>query len=189
MLTLTDVARMTREDGEGWGYAHVCRVLKLTSIIGVDLDYDREAVVWAVHLHDWGAFPRHRQPGIDHALRSRQIAEQDILPQAALTAHQAALILDAIEKHDYRDERPVTTPEALVLREADFLDFLGVIGIVREFAWGPNNLQVCYERILARREVIQARFTLPIAQQIAMQRLETMQWALERLFEESLGHL
>ncbi|MCC6612600.1 MAG: HD domain-containing protein [Anaerolineae bacterium] len=189
MLTLADIERMTREDGEGWGYAHVRRVLKLAAAIGADLDYDHEAFDWAVHLHDWGAFPRYRQPGVDHALRSRQIAECDILPQTALSARQAALILDAIEKHDYRDERPVETAEALVLREADFLDFLGVIGMAREFAWGPNNLQTCYERILARRNAVRARFTLPVAQQIAVQRLETMQWALERLLEESFGDL
>jgi hypothetical protein len=38
---------------------------------------------------------------------------------------------------------------------------LGVVGVAREFAWGPNTLSVCYERILARCAGLAGRFTLP----------------------------
>ena len=117
------------------------------------------------------------------------MAEAEILPQTALSDAQRVLVLDAIELHDCRDPRPVATPEALLLREADFLDFLGVIGIAREFAWGPNDLPRCYERIVARRDALRGRFTLPKAQAIAEQRFATMQATLDLLVDEALGEL
>jgi uncharacterized protein len=189
MVTYQDIERMTRDDGEGWGFSHACRVLALSEIIGVELTYDREAFSYAVMLHDWGAFPRHRQPGIDHALRSRQIAEDSILPQTVLSPMQRLLAAEAIELHDYRDARPVTTTEALLLREADFLDFLGVIGFAREFAWGPNDLQRCYDRLIARRDALRNRFTLSKAKVLAEQRLAEMQEALDLLLADAMGHL
>ena len=134
LLTLTDLETLTRTNGEGWALPHVHRVLYLAQDIGTTLTYDHHAFAVAAYLHDWGAFPRYLQSGVDHAQRSHQVAEADILPQMDLTQEQVALILDAIERHDYRDSRPVTSAEALLLREADFLDFLGVIGFARVFA-------------------------------------------------------
>ena len=189
MLTLQAIEAMTRTDGEGWGDAHARRVLRLGETVGAGLAYDGAAFAYAVMLHDWGAFPRYRQPGVDHALRSRQVAEASILPQTALSDSQRTLVLDAIELHDYRDARPVTTAEALLLREADFLDFLGVIGMAREFAWGPNDLPRCYDRIVARRDALRGRFTLPKAQALAAQRFATLQATLDLLIAEAMGEL
>lgn len=182
---------MTWADGGDWALAHVRRVLRLAEEVGAELACDRRAFAVAAYLHDWGAFPRYRQAGADHALRSRQVAETEILPRMDLTDEQVVLILDAIERHDYRDPCPVTSTEALLLREADFLDFLGVIGIVREYtgelAPGPYDLAMRYRRILARRDALKDRFTLPRAQEIAAERLARMAQCLDWLQEEGLS--
>jgi uncharacterized protein len=188
-LTLTDLEALTQAAGEGWALSHVRRVQHLAKEIGAGLTYDAHAFTIAVYLHDWGAFPRYQQPGVDHALRSRQVAEAEVLPRMALTAEQITLILDVIERHDYRDPRPVSSTEALLLREADFLDFLGVIGFAREFARGPKDLTVCYQRILSRRDGLCDRFTLPHAQKLAATRLARLAKCLTWLEEESLGYL
>jgi uncharacterized protein len=188
-VNLEQIQQATRELGQGWGYPHAARVAQLAALVGADLHYDREAFAYAVYLHDWGAFPTYFQPGVDHALRSRQVAETEILPQTTLAPAVQALIAEAIELHDYRDPRPHTTVESLLLREADWLDMLGVIGIAREFAWGPNNLQQCYTRILARRAGIAGRLTLPKAQALATARIAQMEHFLQVLQEESFGLL
>jgi len=188
-MNLEEIIQSTREVGGGWGFAHAARVLKLADLIGMNLEYNREAFAYAVYLHDWGAFPRYAKPGVDHALRSRQIAEVEILPQTSLSTGVQALVAEAIELHDYRDKRPYTSIESLLLREADWLDMLGVVGAAREFAWGPNNLQQCYDRILARRDGIQGRFTLPKAQEIAELRIARMENMLELLRGECFGIL
>ena len=69
------------------------------------------------------------------------------------------------------------------------LEFLGMIGIARDFARGPRNVESCYKRILSRRDVIQCRFTLPRAQEIARIRMERMEQCFDWLNEESFGIL
>ena len=126
---------------------------------------------------------------MEHAIRSRQVVEAEILPHLDLTAEQKVILLEAIELHDYRDLRPPKSREAILLREADMLEFLGMIGMAREFARGPKNVETCYKRILSRRYGIQGRFTLPRAQGIAQVRLERMEQSLGWLLEESFGTL
>jgi hypothetical protein len=115
--------------------------------------------------------------------------EAEILPCLDLTSIQKNILLETIELHDYRDLRPTPSSEALLLREADMLEFLGMIGMARDFARGPRNVETCYKRILSRRADIQSRFTLPGAQEIAQIRLERMEKSLQWLNEESFGSL
>ena len=119
----------------------------------------------------------------------RQVVEADILPRLDLSSTQKAVLLEAIELHDYRDMRPTKSNEALLLREADMLDFLGMIGMARDFARGPRNLEACYRRVLDRRYGIQGRFTIPRAREIAQVRFERMEQSLQWLNEESFGIL
>lgn len=188
-MNLQDIKHMTGEYGEGWALQHVHRNLKLIERIGAGMESDHEALEYAVYLHDWGAFPRFRRPGTDHALRSKEVAEREILPHTSLNPAQKQIVLEAIETHDYRNMLPVCSTEGLLLREADGLEFLGSIGIAREFAWGSNNLRPVLDRIIARREGFRGRFTLPAAQQIAEERLDRMNRIMSWINEESFGVL
>ena len=184
-LTLDDIIQMTQQVGEDWAVAHAKRLLELVEQIGADTPYDSHVMELAVYMHDWGAFPRYIQKDVEHAIRSRHVAETEILPGLDLTQAQKAILLETIELHDYRDTRPTQSNEALLLREADMLEFLGVIGMARDFARGPRNVETCYKRILSRRANIQGRFTLRRAQEIAQVRLERMETSLQWLLEES----
>ena len=188
-LTLDDIVQMTLQAGENWAVAHAKRLIELIQQIGVELPYDAPVVELAAYLHDWGAFPGYIQKGVEHAVRSRQIVETEILPRLDLTAAQKEILLETIELHDYRDVRVPNSNEALLLREADMLEFLGAIGMARDFARGPRDLQACYRRIMDRRYGIEGRFTLPLAQKIAQVRLERMGQSLQWLYEESFGVL
>jgi HD superfamily phosphodiesterase len=188
-VTLDDIIEMTLDIGEDWAVAHAKRLLQLIEHISADLPYDSRVMELAAYLHDWGAFPKYIQKGVEHAVRSRQVVEAEILPHLDLTPAQKAILLETIELHDYRDMRPTQSNEALLLREADMLEFLGVIGMARDFARGPRNVDACYKRILSRRNDIQGRFTLPRAQEIARVRFERMEQCLGWLLEESFGAL
>jgi HD superfamily phosphodiesterase len=186
-LTLDDIIQMTMDVGEDWAVAHAKRLLTLVKQISGDIDYDEYVIELAAYMHDWGAFPKYIQKDVEHAVRSRQVIESAILPYLHLTADQKDILLETIELHDYRDMRPTRSNEALLLREADMLEFLGMMGMAREFARGPKNVETCYKRILSRRYGIQDRFTLPRAQEIARVRLERMEISLGWLNEESFG--
>ncbi len=188
-LTLDDVAQMTLQAGEDWAVAHAKRLLELVKQIGVDIPYDAHVMELAIYMHDWGAFPCYIEKGVEHAIRSREVVETEILPRLDLTQAQKEILLEAIELHDYRDVRQPKSREALLLREADMLEFLGMIGMARDFARGPRNLQACYRRVMDRRYGVEGRFTLPRAQKIAQVRLERMGQCLQWLYEESFGVL
>ena len=188
-LTPDDIGQMTLQVGEQWAIAHAKRLIELIKQIGADIPYDVHVMELAAYMHDWGAFPRYSQKDVEHAVRSRQVVEAEVLPCLDLTSIQKNILLETIELHDYRDFRLTQSSEALLLREADMLEFLGIIGMARDFARGPRNVETCYKRILSRRADIQGRFTLPHAQEIAQIRLERMEKSLRWLNEESFGRL
>ena len=188
-LELDDIIQMTLEVGEDWAVAHAERLIHLVEEIGANLPYDTDVLELAAYTHDWGAFPRYIQKDVEHAIRSRQVVERELLPHLDLTPEQKDILLEAIELHDYRDTRPTQSNEALLLREADMLEFLGMIGMAREFARGPKNVETCYKRILSRKYGIEGRFSLPCAQEIARVRLARMEESLQWLNEESFGVL
>ncbi|HMB21902.1 MAG TPA: hypothetical protein VKP08_03670 [Anaerolineales bacterium] len=188
-FTVDDIIQMTLQNGESWAVAHAKRLLELIRLISVDHPYDAHVMELAVYMHDWGAFPCYIQKGVEHAVRSRQVVEAEILPRLDLTPAQKEVLLEAIELHDYRDARGTVSNEALLLREADMLEFLGAVGMARDFVRGPRDLQACHRRIMDRRYGIQGRFTIPQAQQIAQVRLERMGQFLQWLSEESFGVL
>jgi uncharacterized protein len=188
-LTLNDIIQMTLDVGEDWAVAHAKRLIELGREISAGLTYDQPVFELAAYMHDWGAFPQYARKNVEHATRSRQVVEAEIIHQLDLTAAQRDALLEAIELHDYRDTRPTTSNEALLLREADMLEFIGTIGMARDFARGPRNVETCYKRIISRRNEIADRFTLPRAQEIASVRLQRMETSLGWLFEESFGVL
>jgi len=188
-LSLDDIVQMTQEVGEDWAIAHAKRLIELAKQICDGLPYDPQVMELAAYMHDWGAFPVYIKKDVEHAVRSRQVVESEILPHLDLTPEQKENLLEAIELHDYRDARQTKSNEALLLREADMLEFLGMMGMAREFARSPKNVETCYKRILSRRHGIQGRFTLPRAQEIAKVRLERMETSLQWLNEESFGVL
>jgi HD superfamily phosphodiesterase len=188
-LTLDDIIRMTLQVGEDWAVVHARRLIELIKQISVDIPYDSHVIELAAYTHDWGAFPCYTQKDVEHAIRSHQVVEAEILPRLDLTPTQKANLLDAIELHDYRDMRPTQSNEALLLREADMLEFLGMIGMARDFARGPRNVEVCYKRIRSRCADIQGRFVIPRAQEIAQVRFARMEQCLRWLEEEGFGAL
>jgi HD superfamily phosphodiesterase len=188
-FTLDDIIQVTLEVGEAWAVAHAKRLLELVKQISVDVPYDAHIMELAAYMHDWGAFPKYMQKDVEHAIRSRQVVEAELLPRLDLSLEHKTILLETIELHDYRDMRPTESNEALLLREADMLEFLGMIGMARDFARGPRNVETCYKRILSRRDVIQSRFTLPQAREIAKVRLGRMETSLGWLVEESFGVL
>ena len=188
-LTIDDIIQLTLSVGEDWAVAHAKRLIKLITQISVDIPHDSHIIEVAAYMHDWGAFPRFMQKGVEHAVRSRQVVEAEFLPYLNLTSTQKTILLETIELHDYHDMRPTQSNEALLLREADMLEFLGMIGMARDFARGPRNVETCYKRILARRADIQGRFRIPLAREIAQIRIERMEQSLHWLLEESFGTL
>ena len=180
-----EMVRLTEEYGGPWGINHTRRLLQLIAIIGKDQQYDAEVVWVAAHLHDWGGYPKWMQAGVDHALRSRQVAEEYLVekgyPPELLTP-----TLECIEYHHGSD--PHRRMEALLLSDADALDFLGVVGVLRDFSKKPGDLRKAYEVVQSRKEKLRRSICLESSKVMAAQRLETMERLLVTFEEETFGY-
>ena len=123
-----------------WGYSHSVRDYELAKALaredGVVIDDD--ILFASAYLHDMAAFaPWDREKeGIDHADEAARIVDTVLVgtgfPMAKIDAARGA-----IRTHMF-DRRPVG-PEAIYLHDADALDWLGAIGVVRIVALVDPN--------------------------------------------------
>jgi uncharacterized protein len=106
----------------------VRRVYDLALRIGQEEGADLLLIGLAALLHDTGRLV-HRK-GTHHAVLSVEMA-RDILKPYPLAPEQVEAIVHAIEAHSFSQGIEPRTLEACVLRDADRLDGLGAIGILR----------------------------------------------------------
>jgi uncharacterized protein len=180
-----EIVRLTEEYGGQWGINHTRRLLQLTAIIGKDRQYNAEVIWIAAHLHDWGGYPKWMQAGVDHALRSRQVAEE-FLVEKSYDPELLTPTLECIEYHHGSD--PHRRIEALLLSDADALDFLGVVGVLRDFSKKPGDLRKAYEVVQSRKEKLRQSICLKESKAIAAQRLGSMERLLVAFEEETFGY-
>lgn len=115
-------------DDPSHGWEHVRRVYALALRMSKEEGADTLIVGLAALLHDIGRLVHSKDTS--HALLSIQEARK-ILTGYPLTREQIEAVLHAIEAHSFSQSIEPRTLEARVLRDADRLDGLGAIGILR----------------------------------------------------------
>jgi uncharacterized protein len=179
-----ELARLTEEYGGQWGINHTRRLLQLISIIGEGQSYNADALWVAAHLHDWGGYSQWAQSGVDHALRSRQVAEP-FLAERNCPPAEAWLILECIEFH--HADNSTRCLEVQLLSDADALDFLGVVGILRDFSKNAKDLRQAYDVSHKRRAKLPAMLCLARSKAIAARRLADMDSLFAKFEADSFG--
>jgi uncharacterized protein len=179
-----EIMRLTEEYGGEWGINHTRRLLHLISIIGEGMQYDQEVVWLAAHLHDWGGYSPWAQTGVDHVTRSRQVA-QEFLKERGTPDEMVQAVLECIESHHLGN--PNRRIEAILLSDADALDFLGTVGVLRDFAKKPKALREAYESVKSRSEKLPQMICLAKTKEIAQERIQVMDAILSSFEEETNG--
>ena len=114
-----------------WGIAHSERdyqiSIKLAKQEGVAIDTD--VIFAAAFLHDIGAIDPFKKKEIEHSVRAVEIVEP-LLQSYGFPMQKWPKVKATILGHMYYADRP-TVAEAIMLHDADALDFLGVIGSAR----------------------------------------------------------
>jgi uncharacterized protein len=171
MIDREEIKRLTEEYGGAWGSNHTKRLLDLISRISEGQEYDEEVVWLSAYLHDWGGYAKWRKPEIDHAERSREVAEVYLL-EKGYPQKELAKVLESIETHHSAGKGRCI--EAQLLGDADALDFLGCIGVLRMFSMKSRDLRAAYETVRKRREQLPGKLCLEKSHEIAEKRLERM---------------
>ena len=179
-----EIIRLTQEYGGDWGTNHALRLLALVELIAEGKEYYAEAVWLAAYLHDWGGYAPWATPGVDHAVRSREVADE-FLTERHCPEELKALVLECIEHH--HSGNPNRGFESILLSDADALDFLGVVGAFRCFAMNFRDLRGGYEYCKKRRAISEEVLLLDRSKELARPRIEETDRLLLVFEEETFG--
>lgn len=175
-------------------------MLRLTERLGETYGADREVLRAAALLHDLGrALPESDCPHVDLSV---EIAEE-LMEQAAFPTEKRDAVLHCIRAHSFSRGVPPETLEAQLLRDADRLDALGVMGIMRTISYGgtfydpadplarrkpePEGNRYCVEHFYEKLFKLPDGLYSEEARRIAGERVEYMRQFLHRLEMEAAG--
>jgi len=128
LIVMYSKVKMTKLGVHAWAHiqrvVHLCELITKKEGLNVDLDVVRIAAL----LHDIAKDKETRST--DHGDKGALMAEE-LLQSLGFSDKKTKLITDAIRAHTNRDE-PAST-EAKILRDADFIDKLGAVGVATVF--------------------------------------------------------
>jgi uncharacterized protein len=164
-------------------FSHQPRLYELTRAIGAGQSYDDDVVFAAVWLHDLGVFVGHR-PEEPEALANWDflgyVMKQTpaLLARFGFPAEKNPAVVEAIRTHQPKDAP--TTIEGIILRDADMLEQLGAVTVLRtvckigrdtRFKVFPDALKV----LRKNAETLPAQLKLETSRKLAAPRLLALQ--------------
>jgi len=178
-------------------YGHQPRLYALTRQIAWDLNYDDDVVFAAAWLHDLGVFVGHRPEDPaelakwDHVRYTCERAPQ-ILADAGFPAEKVQAVITVVREHQPHDQP--TSIESTVLRDADILEQLGGIGILRTVCKVGRDTRYstftdAIETLRKNLQVLPGKIHLENAKRLAEPRIAALKSFLEAIDSESAGAL
>jgi uncharacterized protein len=176
---------------------HQPRLYALTQLVGQGLAYDDDVVYAAAWLHDLGVFLGHRPEdpvelsrwdNVAYAMKQAPAA----LLQSGFPTTKVALVVEAIRTH--QPHRSPSAIEGTILRDADILEQLGAIGILRVAAKiGRDTRYPTFTDAVTtlRKALVElpGKLHLDAAKALAQPRIALLQGFLEELDQEAHGAL
>lgn len=186
-VTIYDLAR-SKFHHPAWGWQHSERNYRIALELaqGDGLKVDTDVLFAAAFLHDMAAFMPCSDSKLEHgecaARQSGAILRAAGFPMEKFPAVQAA------ERGHMYYSNPGTEPEAIVLHDADSLDFLGAIGAARMISLTGANAESFAGAVKTLRSFlhdIPPRLITKTAQQMGAQRAAELERFLEALQVET----
>ncbi len=188
-VTIYELAR-AKFHHPAWGWQHSERNYRVALELaqGDGLRVDTDVLFAAAFLHDMSAFMPCKDSQLEHgecaARQSGDILRAAGFPMVKLPAVQAAE-----RGHMYYSD-PGTQPEAIVLHDADSLDFLGDIGAARMISLTGETAASFAPAVAALRKFVREippRLVTKTAQRIGAERAAELQRLLDSLGAETFG--
>lgn len=178
-------------------FGHQPRVYALACRVGEGMEYDDDILFAAAWMHDLGVFLGHRpdDPGKlarwDHVPYT--IARtRELLANWGFPAEKLEGVAGTIRTHQAGDEPEAI--EAVLLRDADILEQLGAIGVLRAAVKvGRDTRYDTFSSVLPvlRRasEDLPKKLRLDAAKKLALPRVELLRLFISSIEEEAGGFL
>jgi uncharacterized protein len=188
-VTIYDLAR-SKFHHPAWGWQHSERNYRIALQLaqGDGLHVDTDVLFAAAFLHDMSAFMPCEDTKLEHgecaARQSGAILQAAGFPMEKLPAVQAA------ERGHMYYSNPGPQPEAIVLHDADSLDFLGAIGAARTLSLTGEKAESFARAVKALRSFVHdipPRLITKTAQKIGEQRAAELDRFLDALQTETFN--
>jgi uncharacterized protein len=144
-------------------FGHQPRLYALAAELGENVEHDDDILFAAAWMHDLGVFLGHRPQSAEELARWDHVPytiarTRELLPAWGFPAGKLDGVAEAIRTHQPKDE-PITI-EAVLLRDADILEQLGAIGLMRAVAKiGRDSRYPTFSSVVP--VLLQAADTLP----------------------------
>jgi uncharacterized protein len=159
--------------------SHQSRLYELAQRIGEGINYDDDVVFAAAWMHDLGVFVGHRPEDPDELATWDMVAYAvnvvpELLTGFGFPAGKITAVLDCIRTH--QPQHQTWSIEAMILRDADILEQLGAVGILRTVCKVGRDTRfhtfTDAVRSLERAvETLPVLIRLPLAQELAIERV------------------
>ncbi len=176
-------------------FSHQPRLYRLAVLIGQGQVYDDDVLFAAAWLHDLGVFVGHRPEAVEELARWDHVVYAmkrgpSVLAGLGFPSAKIPATLEAIRTH--LPDRVPTTVEGTILRDADLLEQLGAVGIMRVISKiGRDTRYPGYGEALATLKknaaCLPPLLQLPRARQIAETRAQFRREFLAAAEAEALG--
>jgi len=169
-----------------WGYSHSVRDYELAKSLAAEdhVTLDDDVLFAAAYLHDMAAFaPWDREKeGIDHSDEGASVVGT-VLRGSGFPDGKLSAVRDAIRTHMYY--RTPVAAEAVYLHDADALDWLGAIGVAREFGLvDPNGEAPDGPKVVKELEDNLAQVPSRVLSPAGKKRVPALQKELSRFLED-----
>jgi uncharacterized protein len=174
-------------------FGHQPRLYTLTQQIGAGHDYDDDVVFAAAWLHDIGVFTGHRPEGEEALARWNNVVyaverAPALLDAMGFPAEKAGRVVEAIRTHQPAGQP--TTIEGMVVRDADILEQLGAIGILRAVSKVGRDTRfptftAAVESLRKALATLPGQIRLQNAQELARPKIDALKAFLQAVDEES----
>ncbi|MBV8153639.1 MAG: phosphohydrolase [Candidatus Eremiobacteraeota bacterium] len=188
-VTIYDLAR-EKYHHPAWGWQHSERnyllAMQIARADGITVDTD--VLFAAAFLHDMAAF----QPCADEKMEHGECAAREsgaILRSAGFPMQKFPAVQAAERGHMYYSD-PGSQPEAILLHDADSLDFLGDIGAARMLSLVGEKAETFQHAVDTLREFVRdipPKLITKRGRRIGAERAEELTLFLDRLDTERLG--
>ncbi len=174
-------------------FGHQPRLYALSVQIGETLHHDDDVLFAAAWMHDLGVFVGHRPTDTEALARWNHVPYtiercRELLPAWGFPPEKVDKVAEAIRTHQPHDEPQ--TPEGVILRDADILEQLGCVGVLRAMVKvGRDSRYPTYSAVLPvlvkSIEQLPARIRLDRTRALAEPRLEATRRFLASLDAEA----
>ena len=162
-------ARKHSDDSFDHGWPHVIRVLHLAEKIAKMENANIYIVRTSALLHDIGRMYEMRQ-NKNHAIISAEMAK-DLLDSLNVCENCVEEVVHAIKAHSFSLGIEPKTIEAKVLSDADKLDALGAVGIIRAIMFNVKNnrgiekmIQHFFDKLLTLKDLMNTESAKKLAE-------------------------